>query len=247
MWHPFDIMPQELTVSDTVRNFSVSGPCRLTYGERVTRWFKDKSSADQQWPPTVDRKPGLTLTRRPAGEGTLDLEILHTWILTNTQTMSGRMTCRTDGWRSPLSWEFRQTFVTDKNKPFLSGVIESGSWKNGLLERVTRGAAGEVRKSTQAAQLASTYALMADFPEPSEASGTTGLLQEALSFSSDVALVPVPALLQENPLAHGLRGFSLQGGNGYPADYWVNSAGTVIYVCYGPNRAFVLDKAEALS
>lgn len=247
MWHPFDIMPQELALTDAVRGASVVGPCRLVFGERVTRWFKDKSSADQQWPPTVDQKPGLTIIRRPADDGTHALEIQHSWVLTNTQTMSGRMICRADGWRSPLKWEFTQTFLTDKNKPLVPPLTETGRWQDGTLERTTKGSAGEVRKTAKVSQLASTYGLMAGFPKVDEATGSAGLIQEALTFCPEATLQPVPSILQENPLAKGLEGFVLKSADGFPSDYWVNANGAVVYVCYGPNRVFVLDKVEVLS
>lgn len=247
MWHPFDIMPQELAVSDELRNASPGENRHLVYGERVTRWFKDKSSTDQQWPPTVDKKPGITLSRRLAASGTAELEIRHIWQLTVAQDMAGRMTTRTDGWRSPLSWEFQQSFLTERNKSLVPSVVDSGSWRDGVLERVTKGNSGTVRKSTPAAQLASTYALMADFPRDGQASGSTGLLREALSFTPDVSLQPVPQAVRDNPLARGLTGFVLQAPSGYPADFWVNASGLVIYACYGPNRAFILEKAETLT
>lgn len=247
MWHPFDLMPQELTVPDAVRNASAGDRCRLVYGERITRWFKDKASTDQQWPPTVDKKPGLTLARQPGPAGTFDLDVRQTWVLTNTQTMTGKMTCRAEGWRSPLTWEFRQTFLNDKGKPLVPGLTESGRWKNGILERSTKGDHGEVRQTVRATELASVYALIANFPKEGEAAGSTGLLREALTYSPDAAWQPAPKVLQESPLARGLRGYVLKSEGGFPADCWVNAAGVVVYVCYGPNRAFVLDQVEALA
>jgi hypothetical protein len=247
MWHPFDIMPQDLAVDDALKTAAPGDHCRLVYGERVVRWFKDKSSADSQWPPTVDKKPGLVLTRRPGSDGTWDLDLQQTWVLTNTQTMSGKMTCRRIGWRSPLSWEFQQSFQTSKGKEFLPGLTERGSWRDGELLRVTSGASGEVEKTDRAAELAATYALLADFPKEGEATGDTGLLQENLGYSPRAGFVPCSKALQENPLARGLRGSVLKNEGGYPADFWTNPAGVVIYACYGPNRVFVLEKAEAVS
>ncbi len=247
MWHPFDIMPQDLAVADALRTASAPESCRLVYGERVVRWFKDKSSADSQWPPTVDKKEGLTILRKPGGEGTQELDIEQTWQLTNKQTMSGKMTCRNDGWRSPLNWEFQQTFLTDKNKPLVPDLSEQGSWKDGLLIRSTKGANGEVRKENRTAQLASAYALLAGFPKEDEVTGNTGLLREVQGYSQRASLEPCSKLLQETPLAQGLRGVVLKNEGGYPGDYWINPAGVVIYACYGPNRVFVLEKMEAIS
>ena len=126
-------------------------------------------------------------------------------------------------------------------------MVESGRWENGILERSTKGTSGEVRKTGKVSKLACTYGLMAGFPEPDEAIGSTGLMQEALTFCPEATLQPVSSILQENPLAKGLQGFVLKSVDGYPADFWVNANGAVVYVCYGPNRVFVLDKVETLS
>ncbi len=247
MWHPFDIMPQELAVAEDLRAASPDGDCRLVYAEHIVRWFKDKSSTDTQWPPTVDKKPGVTIEKRTGKDGTLNLNIEQIWQLTNKQTMRGEMTCRGDAWRSPLDWTFQQSFLNERNKAFVPNMIEQGNWKNGVLTRVTKGTNAEVRKMAQAAELASTYALMASFPHDGAISGSTGLLQEGLLYSPEAELVPCAKGLHENALAQGLRGIALKNEGGYPADYWINPAGVVIYVCYGPNRAFVLEKLEALS
>ena len=248
MWHPFDIMPNELALAPSLRTASPPARFRLVFGERITRWFKDKSDVNKQWPPTVDRKDGMTLSRRPGTDGSWNLDVKHVWQLTNTHTLEGTMACAAAGWRSPHRWNFRQTFLSDRGAEAVPPLTEEGTWKDGVLTRTTTGNAGSLTKSDPTSRLAVQYGLMADFPlaealklEP------TGLLQEGLTFSPDASLRRCPDDLQKRPLAEGLTGFVLNTSQGYPADFWVNPAGLVVYVCFGPNRAFVLDRMEEIA
>lgn len=248
MWHPFDIMPGELALEPALRTASAPPRVRLVFGERITRWFKDKSEAAKQWPPTVDRKEGLTLSRRPGEAESWDLGVRQVWQLTNVHTLEGTMSCAAAGWRTPRRWSFRQTFLTDRGTEVLPSLTEEGAWKDGVLTRTTTGKSGSLAASDAAPRLAAAYGLMADFPlaealklEPA------GLLQEGLAFSPDASLRRCSDALQKNPLANGLTGFVLHTSQGYPSDFWVNPSGLVVYVCFGPNRAFVLDRMEEIA
>lgn len=249
MWHPFDIMPGELALDSALRSASAPSRARLVFGERITRWFKDKSESAKQWPPTVDRKEGLSLSRRPGStDGSWDLGVRQVWQLTNVHTLEGTMSCATVGWRSPHQWNFRQTFLSDRGAEVLPPLTEAGTWKAGLLTRTTTGKDRALTASGETSRLAAQYGLMADFPlaealqlEPA------GLLQEGLTFSPGASLRRCPDDLQKHPLAAGLTGFVLDTPQGYPADFWVNPAGLVVYVCFGPNRALVLDRLEEIA
>jgi|GEM_PF-2546558 len=248
MWHPFDILGDELFVDKTLRDSDAPSHCRLVYSERITRWFKDKSDQNNQWPPTVDRKPGVQISRRIDGDR-MRLEVLHEWQLMIRHLLSATMDGSARGWRSPESWSAQVTFSNIRNgREFLPEIRETGSWSGGRLEQVSQGAENSITQSGEARSLASVYALLANFPRPDEISsiGSTTLLEEGFTVTPDVTLLRCPENLQKHPMAAGLDGYALRGKGNFPADYWVNRQGLVVFVCMGPHRAFVLESLETL-
>jgi hypothetical protein len=250
LWHPFDILgKEELAVAGNLRNAEVSGAWSGTYTERVTRWFKDKSDPDRQWPPTVDRKPGIRLTCRPEGDR-LKVEVAQDVQQLISHLLTATMECSASGWRSPSKWTAKHTFAkTGRAKEFLPEVEETGKWESGTLTQTSQGRETAMTKSRPARSLASIYTLLASFPEAAEIDGLgkTTFLQEGFVPTVDAELVPCPQLLQKHPLARGLRGYALLNKGNFPADYWVNESGVVIYLCMGPHRAMVLESIQSIS
>lgn len=248
MWHPFDILGDELSVEKTLRDSVFPASCRLVYSERVTRWFKDKSDQNNQWPPTVDQKPGIQISRRVEDDA-MRVEVVHEWELMIRHLLSATMDCSTKGWRSPSSWLAQVTFRNIRGgKEFLPEIREVGSWSDRRLKQVSQGAKNSITRSSEVDSLASVYALLANFPSPDEASslGSTTLLEEGFTVTPDVTLLPCPENLQQHPMAEGLRGYALRGKGNFPTDYWVNRHGLVVFICMGPHRAFFLESLESL-
>lgn len=249
MWHPFDILGDELFVDEILKHSRPSPSSRAVYGERVTKWFKDKSDTQNQWPPTVDRKPGIEITKRQTGS-TMSLEVVHTCAMMIRHRLDVKMECVTTGWRSPSSWSVRQTFANSSNgREFLPGIEENGRFRDGVFQQEIGTKDKRTKSSHQLNSLASIYPLMANFPseESAETLGETNLLQEGFTLATNVALAPVPEALQAHPKATGLRGRVLLGKYDFPADYWFNEHGVVVYMLMGPHRAFVLEEMEELS
>ncbi|MBC2592924.1 hypothetical protein H5P28_01495 [Ruficoccus amylovorans] len=240
-------MTDELALPDGMKSVAGNSQVRRVYGERVTRWFKDKSSADSQWPPTVDKRPGIRLDIRTE-RGGFDLGITHEWPLTSNFTLSGEMRCADNAWRSPTIWNLAQTFTTTRGNEILPAIVEQGRWENARVQTVTTQGTREIRNARAAPAFASVYALMAAFPDVSRGGLGEALLQEeTLSFVTSARIKNAPKELQRNKLAQGLTGYTVYTATGYPADYWLNENGVVIYVCWGPNRAFVLEQSEELA
>lgn len=247
MWHPFDLMPADLAVPDNLKTTAQKGAVRRVYSQRVTRWYSDKSSRDTQWPPTVDKRPGITLTIRP-GSDRIELRIEQQWLVNTDHALSGTITCLNNPWRSPEQWQLKQTFTTKRGNTFLPSIEESGQWQNGKIQTLTQLGKKELRNSLNAADLTSFYTLLADFPAPESLPKDQAVYQtEALSFIPSARIEEAPALYRNHPLAKGLRGFTVKTASDIPADYWLNENGVVIYVCWGPNRAFVLETSEELA
>ncbi len=246
MWHPFDLMSKELAVDETLRAAGAPQGCRLIYGERITRWFKDKSDAVSQWPPTVDHKPGVTIARRVEGEN-WDVEVSHVWKITITQSFSAKLSVRRDGWRSPIAWQYTQNFVKEHGGMLVPDTRGTGSWKDGVISTNITGASGKLALSEPAPSLCSLYSLLADFPAEPARLGEAALLGENLMYFPKASFSQPSAALAANPLAIGLKGYILRPAMGWPMDFWVNEQGLVVYWCQGPHRAFVLEKIEGLA
>jgi hypothetical protein len=246
MWHPFDIQKDELFVDEALKDSAIPPTCSIVYSERITRWFQDKSDQHNQWPPTVDRKPGIRVTRR-IEEDLMKLDIVHEWELVISHLLSAKMECSANGWRSPKSWTAQETFTNVRGgRDFLPKIEESGHWRGGMLKQVSKGREQTITRARGAKSLSSFYSLLANFPSEEEipSLGTTTLLEEGFMVTPDVTMLPCPKNLQQHPMAKNLVGYTLRGRGNFPADFWFNKHGLVVYVCLGPHRAFVLESLE---
>lgn len=248
MWHPFHLMPEALALPKELREASSSTAGRFVYRQMVTRWFKDKSS-QEQWPPDLDLRPGITLTRRMDGGGRWHIDVEQTWELEARRAFFGTIVCEMRGSRRPLRYEFRQKFVNRAGVAVWPETRETGRWEDdGTL--VFRSFVGDT--TTQAtvrsdAWLA-VYALLADFPAWSDAWPKT----EAVCLGEGGVLLTGARLQRcelpqhRHALAEGLRGYVLQVRGGMPQEFWINENGIVIYWIEGPNRAMALEAVEGL-
>ncbi len=244
MWHPFDIMPDALTVAPEIRNAKPSDSCVFTFGEKVMTYFKDKSGKTEQWPPMLDAQPGLRIARKKKSSS-LELEITQTWKLDYIRELKGTMSCKPDGWRSPLEWNFTRTFTAAVSRPSNFAPVKiSGRWENGKMIQTFAGEAAQDRRAEQVDVLACTYSLLADFPG---LSGSMALLNDGLIFAPSAAVHKCTAALHQRPPAAGLTGYMILSGVDQPVEYWVNEHGAVIYVCSGTTRVLILKNVETLS
>jgi len=249
MWHPFDLMPEALAVPAELRNASTSTACRLVYRQAVTRWFKDKSS-QEQWPPDLDLRPGITLTRRMDGDGRWHLEVLQTWELDARRTMAGTLVCDMRGWRRPLRYEFRQRFESRAAAAMWPETRESGQWQSdGTLARQTTVGEKSAPQAVRADAWLALYALLGDFPAWADSWPTaadTALLGEGGVVVRGARLRRCELPQGRHALAQGLRGYVLELQHGMPQEFWINENGVVIYWLEGPNRALWLTEVEGL-
>jgi hypothetical protein len=250
LWHPFDIIgAEELSVNESLRTAATPAARECVYTERVTRWFGDKSDQKNQWPPTLDQKPGIRISCRPDGE-TMKVGVVQVWEQMINHELTASMECSASGWRSPSSWTVKHTFKQARSgREFVPDIDETGRWQQGTLTRTSQGQETAMTRSRSVGSLASVYALLANFPrveEIPELSQTT-LLQEGFVVTPDADLVNCPEVLREHPLAQGLRGYTLLNKGNFPSDFWVNDNGLVVYICLGPHRVFVLNSLQTIS
>jgi len=246
MWHPFDLMPDELAVPPDLRSACPGKNCTVSFDEKALTYFRDKSSKTDQWPPSMDSFPGVRIRRR-TGKKSVDLEITHQWHLDYLRELRGAMSCVPDAWIAPRSWSFLRTF-----EPRFSGAAPfdpveiRGSWNSGEL---TQAIVANKQKQTQtvpAASLISTYALLSGFPVQGESlpAGAVVLGEDLVSSSSAAVLHRCPEGLRKHPLAQGLSGVVIDARGNLPTEFWVNEHGLVIYAFNGVSKLFVLKKIE---
>lgn len=249
MWHPFHLMTEALTLPREVREASAATAGRFVYRQFVTRWFKDKSS-DEQWPPDLDTRPGLTLTRRMDGGGRWHIEVEQTWELQARRSFTGTLVCDMRGWRRPLRYEFRQTFANRAGVAVWPETRETGRWQpDGTFVRQSSVGEKTTTQTVTAAAWLAHYALLADFPAWSDAWPKTdaACFGEGGTLATGVRLQRCELPQCRHALAAGLRGYVLQPrGGGMPQEFWINENGIVVYWIEGPNRAMALAAVEGL-
>jgi hypothetical protein len=247
MWHPFHIMPSHFTVDERlIHEARPSSNCRMSYGERVIRWFLRVTDDDGNYLPNVDQRTGMVIERRASGDDWLELKIRHQKDLGVRHVLDGVMRVRRNDWRSPVSLDFEQQFQGSRG---IRNFRESGEWKEGLATLISRRKEAFVR-SERADSLTSLYTLLADFPTHLEVhpkSSETSVLEDVSVINPRAKLIPIPRAVTEHPMARGLRGYALDYPANLPVEFWVNQHGAVIYVCVGPNRALFLQSMEDIS
>jgi hypothetical protein len=244
MWHPFDLIPNELALSPALRNARPAANRTVLFEERALTYFKDKSNKTGQWPLTMDELPGIQITRR--GDATsCELEISHKWELDYFRTLSGTMQCA-GAWQTPQRWSFLRTF-----KPMFSGaapfapVEVRGRCGKGELVQTHRGTSNRQEERVSVENLLSTYALMAGFPVDAPVpQGSCSLLGEDLIPAGSARIHRSPDILMKHPLAEGLVGCLLDAQGDFPTEFWVNSYGLTVYVFNGVSKAFILTGVE---
>lgn len=249
MWHPFDLMPEALALLRELRDASVSTGCRLAYRQLVTRWFKDKSS-DEQWPPDLDTRPGIVLTRRLDNAGCWHVEVEQTWELAARRSFTGTLVCETRGWRRPVRYDFRQTFATKAGAEVWPETRETGKWHaDGTLVRQSFVGEKSTTQRVTAGAWFALYALLADFPawpDSWPAAEDAACAGEGVALLRGVRLQRCEQPQSRHALAQGLRGYTLHARDSMPQEFWINENGVVVYWFEGPNRAMALSAAEGL-
>lgn len=249
MWHPFALFPDELTVPAPLRAAPLPAAARLVYREKVVRWFKPKPGHTYKQP-VLDHGPGLTLERRPAADGRLELRFRQERTHESPQVLEGTMTCAAGGWSSPLAWSVRQSFVAKAESDLLPSLEETGEWSKATVTRRTRARGGRLTTTHAARALLSPPAWLAAFPRdlaPAPWSDDVVVMDEFTLFVTGAAIEPAGRETRAHILAQGLRGHVLRYAGGLPLEFWVNEHGTVVYLCAGPTRVLVLESAEALT
>lgn len=245
MWHPFNLIPEMLSIGPELR-YAQPGPNRtVKYKERSLTYFKDKSSESEQWPVNMEELPGVTITRR--GEQELTLNVTHTWKVDYVRTLSGEMKCA-GPWHSPSSWSFQREFkpLVRGAKPF-APVSVAGSWTGGALRQTHRGSVHQQVDSQDTAFLLSTYALMSGFPaESAPPQKGAALLGEDLTIAGAARVGRCAEVLHEHPLAKDLTGRQVEVQGDFPTEFWVNPSGIVVYVFNGVGKAFILSETTAV-
>lgn len=256
MWHAFDIIADELAASDELRAAQPGTGCKLVYGERVVRWFKDKTGQGQ-WPAVVDHRPGIVVQRSSTStnaEGDWRLDAEHTRVQGTSVTLRMQAVCAADPWRSLRQWDAGETFGDAQLSSPLRATTERARRVDGQLKRQVTGDAGRSFEQTyQTARPACLYALLADFPmqelesgrlddETCDALFTEGMLHMgAASFTRGA-----PGGAARHALAEGLRCYSLSPQRGFPLQFWVNRHGLVVYLLEAATRAWTIEHVEAL-
>jgi hypothetical protein len=256
MWHAFDIIAEELAIPDELRAAQPGAGRRLVYGERVVRWFTDKSG-EGQWPAVVDRQPGIVVQRPGVATGagsdwTLDAE--HTRMQGTSVTLRIQAVCAADPWRSLRQWDAGETLGNAQLPSPLGATTERARGVDGKLTRQVSGDAGRSFEQVfPAVRPACLYALLADFPMDELESGrmddeicdalfTEGMLHMgAASFTRGA-----PGGAAGHALAEGLRCYTLSPQRGFPLQFWVNRHGLVVYLIEAATRAWTIEHVEAL-
>jgi hypothetical protein len=247
MWHPFQIMPGEIAVSEPLKTAAKpSAHCRLTYGERVIRWFLRETDQEGHLLPNVDERTGLVIEKRTV-DHFLELQVRHQKDLGVPHILEGTMQARRNDWRSPLSWDFEQKFIGARG---IRNFRETGHWNSGQARLVSGRGQQEIVRTEAVDSLTCLYTLLADFPthvEPYPRSYETSVLEDLSIINRGALLHAPPPRVREHPMARGLRGYVVDYPANFPIEFWVNEHGAVIYVCFGPNRALFLQSIEELS
>lgn len=237
-------MAADLAVPQPLLDAEPRLPCRMVLAERVTRWFKHQPTAEQ-WPPTVDQLPGIQLDIQPL-DGALQIAFHQSWRTGEVRSIEGKLTCEASGWHRTLGFECHQKFEMPAGKPPLPETrttalrTTDGSW----TLRSTTGGMRQSQRLSAAPSLAFP-ALLAGVPRMEvEAPARFNWLGEDLEPQGMARLSSGSNV--DHPLAEGLRCMVVTPDVGMPVEFWVNTYGAVIYVCEGPNRAFVLASMEAL-
>lgn len=256
MWHAFDIIADDLTVAPELHGMQAEADTRLVYGERVVRWFSDKSGKGQ-WPAVVDHKPGIVIERYgaiPVGGSDWMLRVEHIRSQAVPVTMRMTMTCAPNAWRSPREWELKET-LGDQGKPSpLQETSETGLWESGRVTRTIRAGAKRIDQAFNTTQPACLYPILADFPVEEIEAGVLkdqacdALFTEGMQHVGGGSIVVgAPGDTATHQFASGLRCFRLVPAMGFPLEFWVNTHGVVIYLIEGATRAWVLQSVEVMS
>lgn len=247
MWHPFQIMPGEIAVEDSlIATAKPSAHCRMTYRERVIRWFLRETNEEGHWLPNVDERTGMVIEKRNVSGDSFELRVLHQKDLGVRHVLSGTMLARRNDWRSPVEWVFEQHFQGGRG---IRNFYESGEWRSGTAKLVSRRKEEFVR-TEKVESLTCLYTLLADFPGHLEAypkSSETSVLEDLSVIHRGAKLRPISTLVATHPMARRLSGYALDYKASLPVEFWVNALGAVIYVCVGPNRTLFLESLEDLS
>lgn len=255
MWHAFDIIAEELAVTPALRGTGSGIDHRLVYGERVVRWFSDKTGKGQ-WPAVVDRQPGIVLERpgNATDDAAWELSVEHTRVQTAPVTMRLVMTCEPNPWRSPKQWTATESIGDIKRTRPLKSTTEQGRVENGRITRTIRAGSNQIDERFDAVHAASLYALLADFPADDIDAGRfsdrpcEALFAEGMLFvGSGTMIAGAPGNADQNALAKGLRCYRLTPTMGFPLEFWVNDKGVVVYLIEAATRAWMLEQVEVLS
>jgi hypothetical protein len=254
MWHPFFQVPDGKEVSPELRMAAIPARARLTYGERVIRWYRLVRGTSERTPIL---NPGLEETRAgiviETGEPTagqrevkLRLERIHD----SPHSVEATLHCDTAGLRSPREWQVRQSFIREAASSLLPDIRERGSFAEGTVKRTISAGQRTMESSLKAQSLIAPYTWLAGFPldlTPADWSDSTVVMEEMSVFSRGAAIGRVTPSVVAHPIAAGLLGVVLRHGGGMPLEFWVNEKGLVVYLCASPTRMFVLERIEALS
>jgi hypothetical protein len=224
------------------------------YGERVVRWFSDKTGKGQ-WPAVVDRQPGITLERpkKAADNAAWELIVEHARVQTAPVTMQLTMTCESNSWRSPKQWTATESIGDLKRTRPLKTTTERGRVENGQISRTISAGSKHIDETYDAAYAASLYALLADFPVQEVDAGRfndqpcQALFTEGMQFVGGGTLAAgAPGNADTHELARGLRCYQLTPAMGFPLEFWVNDKGVVVYLIEAATRAWLLEGVEVL-
>ncbi len=244
MWHPFDLIPEVLTIAPELRNAQPPANRTLSFEERALTYFEDKSDKTGQWPLTMDVLPGVQVTRRENAAG-CELEISHSWKLDYIRVLRGTMQCA-GAWQTPNSWSFLRTFkpMFAEGVPF-DPVEVRGSCGKGEFVQTHGSTSKRQAERLSVENLLSTYALMARFPVDAPAPQEPFvLLGEDLIAVGSARIHRSPDVLMNHPLAEGLTGCLINGQGDLPTEFWVNQHGLTVYVFNGVSKVFVLTGVE---
>ena len=248
MWHAFTTIPSALSVAAELRSAAPPLRGRLSYSEQVVRWFKEKEGETYKQP-IMDPGPGWQLDLDAPADGRRRLRFRLERTHDARYAMEGTMTHATTGWRSPLLWQFKQSFLGAPS-PLLPDLRETGRWEHGTVHRHARAGDGTMATTVPAPALLFPLTWLAQFPFDLGLrawSDEVVVMEDLTLFTRGVALEPAGAAPTALPLAAGLRGVVLRFGGGLPYEFWVNEHGLVVYLCAGPTRVFVLNHLENLS
>lgn len=251
MWHAFHLFPEELTVAANLRSAKLPAAVRLTYAEKVVRWFKPKEGFKYKQP-VLDHGPGLVIERDAVSGDRREVRCRYERSHSATQVIAGGLLCANDAWRSPQEWAFTQAFPGASSSPLLPALTERGTRRGTeiALETSVESRGRTVSRMVSAPRLLCVHAWLADFPgDLALAPWSDGIvvMEDATLFTRGAAIESVGANVRQHALAAGLRGFSVRYSGGLPLEFWVNKHGVVIYLCAGPTRVLVLEMVEEIS